>query len=124
MVIATLFILLFGLMLVGVPVAVALGASTLVSAFLFTNNDLMGISSYIFDGLNKYTLMAIPMFVLAGSLLSRGSAATRIINFAKSLLHYRDFFTHGNFATCTTLNIWRSCHVISMHMCFKNPFNR
>ena len=41
MVIATLFILLFGLMLVGVPVAVALGASTLVSAFLFTNNDLM-----------------------------------------------------------------------------------
>ena len=86
MVIATLFILLFGLMLVGVPVAVALGASTLVSAFLFTNNDLMGISSYIFDGLNKYTLMAIPMFVLAGSLLSRGSAATRIINFAKSLV--------------------------------------
>ena len=46
----------------------------------------MGISSYIFDGLNKYTLMAIPMFVLAGSLLSRGSAATRIINFAKSLV--------------------------------------
>ena len=79
MVIATLFILLFGLMLIGVPVAVALGASTLASAYLFTNMDLMGISSQIFDGLNKYTLMAIPMFVLAGSLLSRGSAAARII---------------------------------------------
>jgi C4-dicarboxylate transporter DctM subunit len=48
--------------------------------------DLMGISSKIFDGLNKYTLMAIPMFILAGSLLSRGSSATRIINFAKSLV--------------------------------------
>ncbi|MCG3673428.1 TRAP transporter large permease subunit [Aliarcobacter butzleri] len=86
MVIATLFILLFGLMLIGVPVAVALGASTLASAFLFTDLDLMGTASHIFDGLNKYTLMAIPMFVLAGSLLARGSAATRIINFAKSLV--------------------------------------
>ncbi|RBQ32505.1 C4-dicarboxylate ABC transporter permease [Arcobacter sp. FW59] len=86
MVIVTLFSLLFGLMLVGVPVAVSLGISTLASAFLFTDNDLMGVASHIFDGLNKYTLMAIPMFVLAGSLLARGSAATRIVNFAKSVV--------------------------------------
>lgn len=86
MVIATLFILLFGLMLIGVPVAVALGSSTLITSFIFTDMDLMGISSKIFDGLNKYTLMAIPMFILAGSLLSRGSAAARIITFAKSLV--------------------------------------
>ena len=86
MVIATLFILLFGLMLVGVPVAVALGASTLASTFFFTDMDLMGITSKVFDGLNKYTLMAIPMFILAGSLLARGSAARRIIDFAKTLV--------------------------------------
>ena len=86
MVIATLFILLFGLMLLGVPVAVALGTSTLATSFFFTDLDLMGISSKIFDGLNKYTLMAIPMFILAGSLLSRGSSAGRIIDFAKSLV--------------------------------------
>ena len=86
MVIGTLFVLLFTLMLIGVPVAVSLGATTLITSFLFTDMDLMGISSKIFDGLNKYTLMAIPMFILAGSLLSRGSSATRIINFAKSLV--------------------------------------
>ena len=86
MVIATLFILLFALMLVGVPVAVSLGATTLITSFLYTDMDLMGISSKIFDGLNQYTLMAIPMFILAGSLLSRGSSAMRIINFAKSLV--------------------------------------
>jgi len=86
MVIATLFILLFGLMLLGVPVAVALGTTTLVTSFVFTDMDLMGVSSKIFDGLNKFTLMAIPMFILAGSLLSKGSAALRIINFAKSLV--------------------------------------
>ena len=86
MVIGTLFILLFALMLLGVPVAVSLGATTLITSFIFTDMDLMGISSKIFDGLNKYTLMAIPMFILAGSLLSRGSSAGRIINFAKSLV--------------------------------------
>ena len=53
MVIATLFILLFALMLVGVPVAVSLGATTLITSFLFTDMDLMGISSKIFYGLNK-----------------------------------------------------------------------
>jgi C4-dicarboxylate transporter DctM subunit len=86
MVIATLFILLFALMLLGVPVAVALGTTTLITSFFFTDMDLMGIPSKVFDGLNKYTLMAIPMFILAGSLLSRGSSATRIIEFAKSLV--------------------------------------
>jgi len=86
MVIATLFILLFALMLLGVPVAVALGTTTLITSFFFTDMDLMGIPSKVFDGLNKYTLMAIPMFILAGSLLSRGSSAARIINFAKSLV--------------------------------------
>lgn len=86
MVIATLFILLFALMFLGVPVAVALGATTLITSFFFTDFDLMGIPSTVFDGLNKYTLMAIPMFILAGSLLSRGSSAGRIIEFAKTLV--------------------------------------
>ncbi len=86
MIIATLFILLFALMLLGVPVAVSLGATTLITSFFFTDMDLMGIPSKVFDGLNKYTLMAIPMFILAGSLLSRGSSASRIIEFAKSLV--------------------------------------
>jgi C4-dicarboxylate transporter DctM subunit len=86
MVIASLFGLLFGLMLFGVPVAVALGASTIITTYFFSDINLMGIPSEIFDGLNKYTLMAIPMFILAGSFLSRGSSATRIIEFAKTLV--------------------------------------
>ncbi|NCB11082.1 TRAP transporter large permease [Arcobacter cloacae] len=86
MVITTLFVLLFAFMLFGVPVAVALGTTTLITSFIFTDLDLMGVSSKIFDGLNKYTLMAIPMFILAGALLARGSSASRIIEFAKSLV--------------------------------------
>ncbi len=84
--IASLFGLLFGLMLIGVPVAVSLGASTMLTALIFTDFDLLGVTSHVFDGLNKYSLMAIPMFVLAGAFLSRGSASGRIIEFAKSIV--------------------------------------
>ena len=40
----------------------------------------------IFDGINKFALMAIPMFILAGNLLSKGGSARRIIDFAKSMV--------------------------------------
>ncbi len=83
---ATLFILLFGLMLFGVPVAVSLGASTIITAYLFTDMSLEEFPQKVFDGLNTYPLMAIPMFVLAGAFLSKGSSARRIIDFARSVV--------------------------------------
>lgn len=83
--IIVLFILLFALLLVGVPVAVSLGISSLVCMLLFTSHDISGIPD-IFISAFKPTLMAIPMFILAGSLLSKGSAANRIVDFAKSLV--------------------------------------
>jgi len=86
MLMLSLFGLLFVLMFLGVPVSVALGSSTLITAYFFTDMDLLGITSVVFDGLNKYTLMAIPMFILAGSFLSKGGAAHRIIEFAKSIV--------------------------------------
>lgn len=82
----TLFGLLFGLMLIGVPVAVSLGTSTMLTSLMFTDIDLMGVPQKVFDGLDHYSLMAIPMFILAGAFLSKGSASTRIIDFAKSIV--------------------------------------
>jgi len=86
MTIAFLFISLFGLMLIGVPVAVSLGASTVITMLLFTDLDVATIPQLIFDGINKFALMAIPMFILAGNLLSKGGSARRIIDFAKSMV--------------------------------------
>lgn len=86
MIMLSLFGLLFLFILLGVPVAVSLGTSTMVTALLFTNFDPLGVTSHVFDGLDKYSLMAIPMFVLAGAFLSKGSAAGRIIEFAKSVV--------------------------------------
>lgn len=86
MTIAFLFISLFGLMLIGVPVAVSLGASTVITMLFFTDLDVATIPQLIFDGINKFALMAIPMFILAGNLLSKGGSARRIIDFAKSMV--------------------------------------
>ena len=73
-------------MLIGVPVAVSLGASTVLTMLLFTDLDIAAMPQLIFDGINKFALMAIPMFILAGNLLSKGGSARRIIDFAKSMV--------------------------------------
>ncbi len=86
MLMISLFVLLFAFMLIGVPVAVSLGASTMITAFVYSDFEPVGVTMQVFDGLNKYSLMAIPMFILAGAFLSRGSAAGRIIEFAKSVV--------------------------------------
>ena len=84
--IAVLFILFFALLVIGAPIAIALGASTFIALVSFTPISPIEISSMIFEKIEHYSLMAIPMFILAGNLLSKGSSATRIIEFAKSIV--------------------------------------
>ncbi len=79
-----LFGLFFFLMIIGTPIAVALGGSTFLTLVMFTGLSPSEISSMLFEKIDSYSLMAIPMFILAGNLLSKGSASKRIIDFAKS----------------------------------------
>jgi len=83
-------VVLFGLfaflLIAGTPIAVALGASTFVTLVAFTHISPIEVSSMIFEKVEAYSLMAIPMFILAGSLLSKGSSARRIIGFAESMV--------------------------------------
>lgn len=83
--VAYLMVALFGLLLLGVPVSVALGISAISALYFFTSYNIIGSAEIMFNGL-KPALMAIPMFILAGSLMSKGSSAQRIINFATSLV--------------------------------------
>ncbi|MCX2716665.1 TRAP transporter large permease subunit [Helicobacter sp. MIT 21-1697] len=83
--VAYLMITLFGLLLLGVPVSIALGISAISTLYFFTSYNIIGSAEIMFNGL-KPALMAIPMFILAGSLMSKGSSAKRIINFATSLV--------------------------------------
>ncbi|MDE5603882.1 MAG: TRAP transporter large permease subunit, partial [Helicobacter sp.] len=83
--IAFLLLSLFALLLLGVPVAIALGVSATLAMIFFSSYDILGIPEIMFNGL-KPTFMAIPMFILAGSLMSKGSSARRIVEFAKSIV--------------------------------------
>ena len=84
--IALLFGLFFALLIIGAPIAIALGASTFITLVTTTSTSPVEIAGMIFEKLDSYSLMAIPMFILAGNLLSKGSSAKRIIDFAKSLV--------------------------------------
>lgn len=84
--VAVLFGIFFFLVILGTPIAICLGASTFVTLMLFTDISPIEISSMMFEKIEHYSLMAIPMFIFAGNLLSKGSAAQRIIEFAKSIV--------------------------------------
>ena len=82
--VAVLFGIFFFLVILGTPIAICLGVATFSTMMLFTSISPIEISSMMFEKIEHYSLMAIPMFILAGNLLSKGSAAQRIIEFAKS----------------------------------------
>ncbi len=84
--IALLFALFFALLAIGTPIAVALGASTFLTLVTMTPTSPVEIAGMIWQKIDSYSLMAIPMFILAGNLLSKGSSAARIIDFAKSIV--------------------------------------
>jgi len=84
--ITVLFGIFLFLVILGSPIAICLGVATFTTMMLFTDISPIEVSSMMFEKIEHYSLMAIPMFILAGNLLSKGSAATRIIEFAKSIV--------------------------------------
>ncbi|HEY9571665.1 MAG TPA: TRAP transporter large permease [Pusillimonas sp.] len=90
MIATTLFIVFIVLMVIGMPVGVALGiAGTL--AIVMSNLDtqwfgLLAVPQSFYAGLAKYPLLAIPMFVLVGSIFDRSGVASRLVNFAISIV--------------------------------------
>jgi C4-dicarboxylate transporter, DctM subunit len=77
-----LFGLLFLFLIIGVPVAIALGLSSVLTILLFSNDSLASLSLKLFQSMEHYTLLAIPFFILAAAFLSTGGVAKRIIRFA------------------------------------------
>lgn len=77
-----LFSILFICMLIGLPIAVSLGLSSLITIFFFSQDSLASMSIKLFETSEHYTLLAIPFFVLAGNFMSTGGVAKRMVNFA------------------------------------------
>ncbi len=80
-------VILVGLMLIGVPVAIAMGiTSEAVFAALGFGRILPVMAQRIYNGTTGFTLLAIPFFILAGNLMNTGGITDRIFNFAKAMV--------------------------------------
>ncbi len=94
-----LFIMLFVFMFMGTPVAVALGLSSLLTILFFGTDSLASLSLKMYETSEHFTLMAIPFFVLAGSFMTTGGVAKRMIRFAVATVgHF-----HGGLAIASVM---------------------
>jgi C4-dicarboxylate transporter DctM subunit len=85
--VAILFLIIIGLLLIGVPIAVSLGLSSMVFLLALSDTSLASISGQLYNAMaGHYTLLAIPFFVLASSFMSTGGVAKRIIRFSIALV--------------------------------------
>ncbi|PVA06809.1 TRAP transporter large permease [Thalassorhabdomicrobium marinisediminis] len=82
-----LFCLVIGLLLIGVPIAISLGLSSIIFLLAFSDSSLGSIAQTFFQAMaGHYTLLAIPFFILASSFMSTGGVAQRIIRFSIALV--------------------------------------
>ncbi len=81
-----LFALLLALMASGMPISIALGLSVLTYLFILSDVDPKMVGLKLFTSLDRFEIMAIPFFILAGNLLTTGGVARRMIDFATSLI--------------------------------------
>ncbi|KGM39212.1 C4-dicarboxylate ABC transporter permease [Aquabacterium sp. NJ1] len=89
-----IFAVLLALMLTGMPVSISLGLTVLTFIFGFTQVPLESVALKLFTGIEKFEIMAIPFFILAGNFLTHGGVARRMINFATSMVGH----WHGGLA--------------------------
>ncbi len=81
-----IFGLLFALMLTGMPISISLGLTVLTFLFTMTQVPVESVALKLFTGIEKFEIMAIPFFILAGNVLTHGGVARRMINFATSIV--------------------------------------
>jgi C4-dicarboxylate transporter DctM subunit len=89
-----IFVLLFVLMLTGMPISIALGLTVLTFLFTMTQVPVESVALKLFTGIENFEIMAIPFFILAGNFLTHGGVARRMINFATSMVGH----WHGGLA--------------------------
>jgi len=98
---AILFILVLGLLFLGVPVAISLGLSSIVVIAFFSDDSMSSVALQLFTASQNYTLLAIPFFVLASAFMSTGGVAKRIIRFSIATVgHFRGGLAMASVLAC------------------------
>lgn len=83
---AVLFLIFIMMLIFAVPLAFAMGAAGSVAVLLDGNVDILGIVPRVFAGMNSVAMMAIPFFILSGSIMEAGNISKELVNFAKALV--------------------------------------
>jgi C4-dicarboxylate transporter, DctM subunit len=97
--VSMIFALLIALMLTGMPISISLGLTVLTFLFTLTEVPLDAVALKLFTGIEKFEIMAIPFFILAGNFLTHGGVARRMIDFAVSLVGH----WHGGLALASVV---------------------
>ena len=98
---AIIFVLLLALMLTGMPISISLGLTVLTFLFTMTQVPIESVALKLFTGIEKFEIMAIPFFILAGNFLTHGGVAKRMIRFATSMVgHWHGGLGLGGVLAC------------------------
>ncbi|MDM9651329.1 C4-dicarboxylate TRAP transporter large permease protein DctM [Pseudomonas wenzhouensis] len=96
-----LFLLLFLLMFIGVPIAASLGLAGSITIMLFSPDSVRSLAIKLFETSEHYTLLAIPFFLLSGAFMTTGGVAKRLIDFANACVgHIRGGLAIGAVLAC------------------------
>ena len=98
---AALFVLLFVFMLLGMPIAIALGLSSLLTILFFAHDSLASLALKLYETSEHFTLLAIPYFILSGAFMTTGGVARRMIRFAIACIgHLRGGLAMASVLAC------------------------
>jgi len=75
-------------LLFGVPIAFGIGIAGFVGLYFGSTMPMFMVIKQFFEGINSFSYMAIPLFILAGAIMGKGGISKRIVNFAGALLSW------------------------------------
>ena len=96
MITAILFISFFAMLLIGMPIAICLGMSSVLSILYasnfvrkFANLTLSVVATNTYTGISKFLLLAIPFFVLSGNIMAKAGISQRLVRFIDDMVGHR-----------------------------------
>ncbi len=93
---------LFACLLIGVPIAVALGFASVMTLMIFADQTSLSLAQKFFHTMQVYPLLALPFFVLAGNFMTSGGVARRMIEFANAAVgHFHGGLAMASVLACT-----------------------
>ncbi len=84
--ITILFVCFFVLLLLGIPIVIALGIASLTSIYFGSHIPFLILPQKIFNGMNNFSFMAIPLFLLAGNIMAEAKISDKLVGLAAVML--------------------------------------